>query len=120
MRFQQAQATGTGLRGALVHIQQSPFLVPTVFEQDGNDDEKKRAADALAKLGGNQEEWKTIARANAAVPTTLVALSEEVTVRLLRHAYVLAMVNLHVILGYPLRDVPPKAYFEEFLASGAV
>ena len=94
--------------------------MPNWFAQHGTDDEKKRAVEALAKLGGNEEAWKQIAKANAAVPTTLVALSEEVTVRLLRHAYVLAMVNLHVILDYPLYDVPPKAYFEEFLASGAV
>jgi hypothetical protein len=27
---------------------------------------------------------------------------------LLRHGYVLAMANLHVILSYPLRDVPSR------------
>ncbi len=119
-RFQQAPATGSGLRGALVHIEQSPFLVPHWFAQNGDDEEKARAEDALEKLGQDEEAWKAIAKANAGVPTTLFALSDAVTARLLRHAYVLAMVNLHVILGYPLYDVPPLADFEALLGSGAV
>jgi hypothetical protein len=120
-RFQQAQATGSGLRGALVHIEQSPFLVPQWFAQNGDNEEKARAEAALGKLAGeDQAAWEEVAEADAQVPTTLVALSDAVTARLLRHAYVLAMVNLHVILDYSLGDVPPLADFEALLASGAV
>jgi hypothetical protein len=34
------------------------------------------------------------------------------TADLLRHGYVLAMANLHVILDYPLLDVPSRDAFE--------
>ena len=56
-----------------------------------------------------------MAEANALVPTTLVALRRDVTVRLLRHAYVLAMVNLHVLLGYPLLAIPADEAFDKLL-----
>jgi hypothetical protein len=36
--------------------------------------------------------------------------------RLIRHGYVLAMINTHVILDYPLLDVPDQAHFESMLA----
>lgn len=40
------------------------------------------------------------------VRTTLSRLGTETAAYLLYHGYVLAMVNLHVILGYPLLPVP--------------
>jgi hypothetical protein len=39
-------------------------------------------------------------------------MGETVTIDLLRHGYVLAMANLHVILGYPWLEVPDRASFE--------
>jgi hypothetical protein len=50
------------------------------------------------------------------VPTTLLPFSKKVTARLLYHAYVLAMIDLHVILDYPLLDLPPASRFEQMLA----
>jgi hypothetical protein len=37
----------------------------------------------------------------------------EPSARVLRHAYALASVNLHVILGYPLLPIPPLEEFQE-------
>jgi hypothetical protein len=121
-RFDFAEKHPPGLRGALVHIEQSPFRVPRAFEDEDElwPQRAQRATEARATLesGGEfrEQDWKKIAKANAAVPTTLVAFSEEDTARLLHHAYVLAMVNLHVVLGYPLLDVPPRQRFRDLIA----
>ena len=37
----------------------------------------------------------------------------------MHHAYVLAMCNLHVLLDYPLLEVPTRARFERLTASEA-
>jgi len=115
-RFDQAQKAGAGLRGSLIMIRQSPFLVPSIFAQDDQramwPDRASRADAVLRKLERESKaEWQKIARENSRVPTTLKALGTEVSVRLLRHAYVLAMANLHVILDFPLHDFPPEEFF---------
>ena len=46
----------------------------------------------------------------------LSSLGVERSARLLHHGYVLAMMNLHVILGYPLLDVPERARFVELVS----
>jgi hypothetical protein len=81
--------------------------------------ERARAAvTALAESGGEEAErrWSEVAQANAAVPTTLVKFEVATASRLLRHAYVLAMVNLHVILGYPLLAMPDPERFDAIAA----
>lgn len=76
---------------------------------------RARAARALfADTDADRKVWQAVADANAAVPTVLSALGEEVAARLLYHAYVLAMVNLHVILDAPLASTLPQ--LEQFLA----
>ena len=122
-RFDLAEREGKGLRGSLVHIPQSPFKVPRAFESSAAWPARaERARAALAHLRDETTEteadWVGIAQANTAVPTTLLGLKTDVTARLLRHAYVLAMVNLHVILGYPLRPIPSAEDFERLVASG--
>jgi predicted acylesterase/phospholipase RssA len=121
-RFELAERDDEGLRGALVHIPQSPFRVPRrLADEKGSDGaptaragRAATALDALRESGGTdvEAEWTAIAKANAAVPTTLVKFDVATSARLLHHAYVLAMVNLHVLLGYPLLDLPALAEFE--------
>lgn len=121
-RFDLAELHPPGLRGALVHIEQSPFKVPSSFERQAErcPGRARRASDARESLEASAEPdepaWQAIAKKNAAVPTTLVAFGKEVTVDLLHHAYVLAMVNLHVILDYPLLDVPSRQRFSDLIA----
>ena len=43
---------------------------------------------------------------NARMKTTLSRLGADAATNLLYHGYVLAMANLHVILGYPLLPIP--------------
>lgn len=118
-RFDLAEREHRGLRGALVHIPQSPYAVPDAFaEDDEHPGRAARARAALDRLGDSEagrQEWQTIADEDARVPTVLSSLGNTVSARLIRHGYVLAMVNLHVLLDYPLRDVPPQAHFEEML-----
>lgn len=115
---------GSGLRGTLVHIPQSPFEVADQFKAADRSwpDRAERARAAIARLGDTTEarrEWKEIASSDAAVPTTLVRLDAEVCARLLHHAYVLAMVNTHVIVGYPLLEVPDRERFRALIEEPA-
>jgi predicted acylesterase/phospholipase RssA len=110
-RFKLAELQQSGLRGALVHIPQSPYVVPNAFSDDADPARAARAEAALALLGDNEAAWQEIADANSRVGTVLSSLGVEKSARLVRHAYVLAMVNLHVILGYPLLDLPDEARF---------
>jgi predicted acylesterase/phospholipase RssA len=123
-RFDLAAREGKGLRGALVHILQSPFRVADAFAgADASWPERAAAAtEALALMldgapdpDAVRREWAEVARENALVATTLLALGPDVTARLLLHSYVLAMVNLHVILGYPLLAMPTEERFRAML-----
>ena len=122
-RFDLAEREGRGLRGCLVHIPQSPFRLPDTFIRDAAQwpERAERAAAAVAALAGGDEQaardhWKGVAKRSAAVATTLVGFSRERTAELMHHAYVLAMVNLHVVLGYPLEAVPDRARFDAMVA----
>jgi predicted acylesterase/phospholipase RssA len=121
-RFSRADKEGKGLRGALVYISRSPFRIPQDFA--GGEDERSRRADAaLTLLQGDdpdltsvEKEWTKVAKDNAAIKTTLRRTDPADAARLMHHAYVMAMVNLHVILGYPLLDLPEYGRFEKLAA----
>jgi Patatin-like phospholipase len=118
-RFRLAELQGHGLRGALVHIPQTPYVVADAFAHDADPARASRAQAALAKLGDTTErrnDWASIAAANSQVATVLWGIGPSVGARLIRHGYVLAMINTHVILGYQLLDVPDQTHFEAMLA----
>ncbi len=119
-RFDRAELQGRGMRGALVHIPQTPFDVPKAFiDRDDWPNRQERAGKALRALEETQktrEEWEEVARLDAAVGTVLNRLGTEVSARLLHHAYVLAMINLYVILGYPLLPIPDQDRFKELVS----
>ena len=115
-RFDRAAREGTGLEGALVMINQSPFGVAEFFLAQETEwpDRAGRARKVLDLLGrDSREQWKQIAKSNARVKTTLSRLGTDVAASLLCHGYVLAMANLHVILDYPLLPVPTMERFRE-------
>jgi predicted acylesterase/phospholipase RssA len=116
-RFDRAELQGEGMKGALVHIPQSPYEVPDAFIGRGDwPGRQQRAGQALVTLGDTRESWEEVARQDAAVGTVLCRLGSEVATRLVRHGYVLAMVNLHVILGYPLLPIPPVQRFKDLVS----
>jgi predicted acylesterase/phospholipase RssA len=103
-RFGSSDALGLRreLRGALVHIAQSPFQIPRRFLHAPDASQRDRAAQAikfLDNIGADPGAWERQADANARVKTTLGALGPTVTADLLEHAYLLTRVNLYVILG---------------------
>jgi hypothetical protein len=116
-RFDRAELEGRGLRGALVNIPRGPFDIAREFaDQTFWPQRAERARAVLSHLSTEDEgEWVQIAKEDCAVGTTLWGFGTEVSARLMRHAYLLAMANLHVILGYPLIDVPGRESFEGML-----
>jgi predicted acylesterase/phospholipase RssA len=110
-RARQATQTGQGMRIGLVNIPRSPFELPKEFAPH-SDAAGQRAKAVLAALGDTEQHWEQEATANATrVKTSLSKMGTEVSARLLHHAYVLAMANLHVTLDYPLLAVPDRERF---------
>jgi hypothetical protein len=109
-RSRQALAGARGMRVALVNIPQSPFDVAAAFAK-GHGPAAERGAAVVRALGDTSRAWATDARANAQVKTSLSKMGVPVTARLLHHAYVLAMCNLHTLLGYPLLPMPDRQRF---------
>jgi Patatin-like phospholipase len=96
------------LRGTTVQIDRSPFDIPTDFAP-GNDAFAARAAAAIGLLGeSTRQAWADDARSNSAVKTTLSKIEPRRAQSLIRHAYVLTMVNSHVLLNYPLLSIPDR------------
>jgi predicted acylesterase/phospholipase RssA len=119
LRFQlagkQAWDPDGELAGVLVQIDRSPYELPDKFARF-DDEVGLRAKDAIARLEAtSREEWKIEAGANAKVKTKLSRIPPARAASVLRHAYVLTMVNAHVLLDYPLLDVPGAARFEEII-----
>ena len=94
---------GRTLRGTIVQITQSPFRVAQRFASSGGE-QAPRAQAVLALLAGTEGEWKSRVDRTRRVRTTLSRIPAPLAADLLRHGYVLAMCNLHVVLGYELRD----------------
>jgi predicted acylesterase/phospholipase RssA len=115
-RSDRALRATEGLRVGLVNIPQSPFDVAKEFARySGPPAERARAA--LSALGDTESEWTEVARKDAMeVGTSLSKMGTEISARLLHHAYVLAMANLHVLLDYPLLTVPNRQRFADFVS----
>lgn len=103
------------LRGGTVQIDASPYDLPEAFAR-GSDDLARRARAALAALTpAARQAWSDDAEANSRVKTTLSKIPADRAARLMRHAYVLTMVNMHVLHDYPLLDVPTVEDFGRLL-----
>ncbi|MGH9117016.1 MAG: hypothetical protein ACRD0A_03800 [Acidimicrobiales bacterium] len=113
--------SGRGRRkvaGALVHVAQSPFTVPTAYGR-GEGERADRAREALALLeglGADRDDWRGRANASAGVGTVLRALGVDVTADLMLHAYWLTRVNCYVMLGLGRLDDPASFARDRFVA----
>ena len=118
-QFDRAAQEGGGLEGALVMINRSPYSTAVYFSKQTEawPERAKRAARVLEVLGDeNRDSWERLAKENSLVKTTLSRLGGEAAASLLRHGYVSAMANLHVILGFPLLSVPSSGRFGQLVA----
>src|SRR5215208_3604292 len=115
-RFQTELADEEPLRGTTVQIDRSPFALPRAFAQ-GDDEKAERARAAIALLGADSEAaWEEQVNANAGVKTTLSKIDPERALWLIKHAYVLTMVNCHVLLSYPLTGVPDDVQLQQLIS----
>ena len=141
--FERSRAGTTDeLGGMLVHIGTSPYAVVDQFAKRGGDDAgRARAArsllDGLTDLewpdpsadgDSRRKAWRKVAKANAAVKTTLAPLEKLApgsTAALLHHAWVLTRITAFVVHDWgalPLRGVPDdwrRARFETLVAVSA-
>lgn len=95
------------LRGTTVQIDRSPYDLPDRYAQF-TDQQGRAAADVIARLdtANGRAFWQAEAAKSRSVGTTLSKIPVDQAAGLLRHAYVLTMANCHVLLGYPLLDIP--------------
>lgn len=117
-RWRAAARTGTGQRGALVHIAQTPYTVADAYRQSRTPELAQRARAVIALLGDTDQTraaWATWATRSESVPTVLRKLGTDTTLDLLQHSYVLAMCNLHVLHDYPLLALPERDRFARLL-----
>ena len=118
-RFDRATREQQGLEGALIMINRSPFWTADYFDrQEATWPERAiRARRVLEVLGDSSRgQWEELAKSNTGVKTTLSRLGEDVAANLIYHGYVLAMANLHVILGFPLIEDPSIERFRKMTA----
>jgi len=115
--FEQAARETGGMKGALLTIEQSPFRIPDYYV--ANTDWPERTARAKAVIEKLQESerrsWGAVVACNCGVRTTLSKLGPKTSAQLLYQGYVLAMANCHVLLDYPMLEIPTLARFEKFL-----
>ena len=116
-----ARVLRDALRGATIQIDRSPFELPTDFS-GGSDELARRARAAISELeqdAGTEDApayWAGEAEANRTVKTTLSRIDAARAQSLIRHGYVLTMVNSHVLLDYPLRPIPKPDVFAQLVA----
>jgi predicted acylesterase/phospholipase RssA len=100
-----------GLRGCLLDITSDPYGAARAFADAASWPE--RAARAREILKRQPPDWTSDAPFVASVKTNLSRLGVETSARILHHAYTLAAMNLHLLLGLPLVDHPPMGRFVE-------
>ncbi len=115
-RFDAAGAGGDGARfgepGALLDIRSDPFGAAEFFS-DKDASWPERAGRARAALARKPADWVSDGDWAAGMPTNLNKWGVAHSARLLRHAYALAAMNLHVLLDFPLDELPPLSHFED-------
>lgn len=112
-RFDLAEREQRGIKGALVHIPRSPLHAASAFANNSAWPERAaRAREVLTCFAGQEQALEQAAKESSAVKTTLSRIGHKTTAMLLRHGYLLAMTNLHVIRGYPLLEAPGLDDFE--------
>jgi hypothetical protein len=107
------------LPGTTIQIDRSPFAIPDAYRRF--DDKFKRRADAAIEAlnrgapGDARAYWKAEAEANHKVATTLSRIGAARAQSLIKHGYVLTMINSHVLLNYPLEEIPGQDRFAGLL-----
>lgn len=111
-RFDRARDTGKGTTGAYIGIDQSPHVVPDKLkEHKMHGARAKAASQALERGPTSAEDWRAVAEASDSMSTHLNRLDPAEASDVVWHAYVVTMINLHVLLDYPLLAIPNRDRF---------
>jgi len=124
-RFDRAAREQKGLKGALVSIDQTPYKVAEIFTGSSDWPDRAERAEKVLRLFSEEDQqgWESLVQENSQTATTLSKLGKERSAKLIYQGYVVAMTNSHVILDYPLLEIPPLQQFDRFvskISSGAI
>jgi predicted acylesterase/phospholipase RssA len=104
--FKNALMTGKGTRGIMIMLEQTPFQVLDGMKDTTEPElekQRERAISVLDKLPKDyRKEWDTIKEISLKTGTTFKVINQLTAENLLYHAFIVAMINAHVILGFPM------------------
>ena len=109
----------------LVSIDQTPYKVAEFFTGSSDWPDRAERAEKVLRLFSeeDQQDWESLVQENSQTATTLSKLGKERSAKLIYQGYVVAMTNSHVILDYPLLEIPPLQQFNRLVSeksSGAI
>ena len=105
--FEDSLMKNEGMKGVMVMLEQTPYEVLYHFNKTTEQNfycQRQRALNVLKTMPEKtcSEHWNRVREKSLKAPTTLRTIKEEFAQNLVYHSFVLAMINTHVILGYPL------------------
>jgi len=117
-KFDRAAREQKGLKGALVSIDQTPYKVAEFFAGSSDWPDRAERAEGVLRLFSEEDQqgWESLVQENSQTATTLSKLGKERSAKLIYQGYVVAMTNLHVILDYPLLEIPQLEQFDRFVS----
>ncbi|MDR2706386.1 MAG: hypothetical protein LBC02_11465 [Planctomycetaceae bacterium] len=105
-KFKRDLIEGNGVTGIMVMLTQTPFTIidwiMTTTEPE-LEKQRKRAITILEKLPENyRKEWDNIKEISLKTKTTFRIINKPTAENLIYHAFILTMINAHIILGFPI------------------
>jgi predicted acylesterase/phospholipase RssA len=104
--FKNALVTGKGMQGIMVMLEETPFSMLDWMNNTTESELEKSRSRAVAVLDklpeGYRKDWDTIKEISLRTSTTFRIINQSTAENLIYHAFIVAMINAHVILGYPM------------------
>jgi predicted acylesterase/phospholipase RssA len=106
--FKNSLITGKGVRGIMVMLEQTPFQMLDWMKNTTEPElekQRERTISVLDKLPKDyRKEWDTIKEISLKARTTFKVINQLTAENLLYHAFIVAMINAHIILGFPMKQ----------------
>jgi hypothetical protein len=104
--FKNALMTGKGTRGIMVMLEQTPFQILDWMKNTTEPELEKQRERTIAVLDkfpkDYRKEWDTIKETSLNTGTTFRVINQWTAENLIYHAFVVTMINAHIILGFPM------------------
>jgi hypothetical protein len=105
--FKNDLIAGKGTRGIMVMLEQTPFQMLDGMKNTTEPElekQRERAISVLDKLPKDyRKEWDAIKETSLNTGTTFRVINQLTAENLIYHAFIVAMINAHVILGFPMK-----------------